>query len=182
MTSKYCYHVLQKKGIAATIQRIGTRSTSCPKLITDLYKKSYPCPVLAAKREIGAGKIIAAKVAIRINGRRCILENSILSSSSNSNTSCDFFKIVLQSVIANLGANNSYVLYYKGLVDCCHIQRGIIEPQVMFVLHRIIRHMELPFQKSVRLWGHPTPEAGCISDFSFPNPPCCFLPAVRRGR
>ena len=48
------------------------------------------------------------------------------------------------------------------------------------ILHNPSHGTAVP--KSERLWGHPTPEAECISDFSFPNPPCCFLPAVRRGR
>src|SRR5699024_7459785 len=131
-----------KNSIAATIQRTGIRSISCPKLITDLYKKSYPCPVLAAKREIGAGKITAAKVAIRINGRRRILENSILSILSNPNTPCDLLEIILQGVMAKLGADNRHILHYQKFIYCRHIKGSVIKPQSMFILHGIILHMK----------------------------------------
>lgn len=89
-----------------------------------------------------AGKITAAKVAIRINGRRRILENSILSILSNPNTPCDLLEIVLQGVMAKLGADNRHILHYQKFIYCRHIKGSVIKPQSMFILHGIILHMK----------------------------------------
>ncbi len=92
------------------MQSTGINSTKCPIFITVLYKKSYPCPVLAVRMETGIGNRIDAKVAKISNGRLRNLRNSYSTSFSNPFTSRNFFEIILQCVVTKLRTNYRHIL------------------------------------------------------------------------
>ena len=98
------------------MQSTGINSTKCPMFMTVLYKKSYPCPVLAARMETGTGNKIDAKVAKISSGRLRNLRNSYSIILSNPFTSRNFFEVILQCIIAKTGADDSYILHHKFFV------------------------------------------------------------------